>query len=210
MNYFFTKDQSISIGVWIGYVLVLVSCTTPATLPLTELQAYVLDEDHGLTLSKEAGAMNMQVSWRPNDLLVYQEVGSQSNIEIQKESAQKYEDYVYFSLRLSAHGRDALYGVSQNQQQFSENLRMLSFGMADRVRLIAAPDTIPVADYLYDRDFGLSGTSNLLFVFRKDKLRGKKEVVFQSQEFGLNTGLQNFRFQAKDILNTPRLQELTW
>jgi len=191
-------------------VMPFIQCCQPSILTEEELSAYLLDESNGLSQSKQVGNIKMQVTYRPTDLLVMQELDDPKNpVEIENLRS-KYSNYHYFIMSLSAGEKDALYGASVSQAQFSDNLQTLSFRMGQYVQMLAdRSDTIPVADYTYNRNFGMSTSSNLLFVFSREQAEEAKELTFQTKEFGLGTGIQNFRFETNRLSEIPKLKELT-
>jgi hypothetical protein len=56
-----------------------------------------------------------------------------------------------------------------------------------------------------NRTYGLSSTTDLLFVFNKKKAAGTDWVQFNLNEFGLGLGNQRFRFSTMDLEETPQI-----
>jgi hypothetical protein len=75
--------------------------------------------------------------------------------------------------------------------------------MNDFVTLTTAQDTIPVGDFMLNRTYGMSNSTDLLFVFSRDKAKDKDWVQFNLNEFGLGAGNQRFRFRTNDIADAP-------
>lgn len=191
------------------FLVIAVSCNSPAYLSEQELLEYIRDQDNGLVKTKQAPPFNLTVQYRPNDLLVLQELGKDRDVMQIAKARVKYRDYAYFILSMDIEGKNALYGSSADMAMFSENLQNLSFRMADKVSLItSAQDTIEVADYIFDRTYGM-GSTTLMFVFSKDKLKDAEWFTFNLKEFGMGTGDQRFRFKNNALFTTPRLKELT-
>ncbi len=191
-------------------VLVMWGCT-PEILNERDLNAYIQDSSHGLKKKKDVGPIGLSVTYRPTDFLIYQELGKDKDPGKRALLEKKYKNHVYFLLDLQAGDRDILYGASLNQADFSGKLQTLSFNMGAYTQLVtSSQDTIPVADYIYNRNFGVSKSSTLLFVFDKEKIEGSESFAFHLEEFGFNTGLQRFEFTTKDLFTTPKLAELQW
>lgn len=186
-----------------------ISCSSPSTLSEQDLYAYIKDEANGLSKQRTANGVTMQVSYRPDDFMLWQELeGEQDSAQIAK-VFDRYSHYLYFTMRLSAGNKDALYGTSVNQADFNEKLQTLSFRMGQYVSLVTSnKDTIPVADSHYSRLFGMSKSNDILFVFNEEKVADAEWVAFRTQEFGFRTGTQTLRFQVADIEATPLLEEL--
>lgn len=193
---------------WLWSLIIACVACQPDYLDREALNAYLADESNGLSNEMKAGGLHLKVTYRPTDLLVDQDLGHQvTDMQKVHEYRHRYEDYIYFVLNLEANGRDVLYGTSINQQDFGEKLQTLSFRMGEYVELTTAlGDTIPVADYIYHRNFGIEGSSALLFVFHKEKIAGQPWVSFDLKEFGLGIGTRRFRFQTDDLERAPKLK----
>jgi hypothetical protein len=184
---------------------IAVACAKREMQP-EDLRQYTLDPDHGLFQSKKVGDFKLNVLARPTDDLVYQEANT---LNIKKETLdslrEKYNKQYYFILSLSYKGNDPLAVLSGST--FSEALQILSFNMNEYVNLTTQErDTIPVGDFLFNRTFGVSKSSDVLFVFHKSKIQDSKWVDFNLTDFGLGTGNQRFRFKTNDLENTPLIK----
>lgn len=186
----------------VAAMLTLVSCGKQL-LSSEELSAYVSDEEHGYTQKFESGGTVVSVTYRPTDLLVHQETGDEPTSAGRIDSLrQKYGQYYYFVLSLSHNNKEALHQVGQ--EQYSDMVNILSFRMNEFVTMTtAASDTIPVGDFMLNRTFGMSTSTDLLFVFNREKVKGKEWVQFNLNEFGLGVGNQRFRFKTKDLDEAP-------
>jgi hypothetical protein len=171
-----------------------------------ELIAFASNEENGLKKSVDLGKTKVEVMYRPTDLMVQQETGIEAvNTSHLEALRRKYNNYLYFILSLSNNDKEALHQT--NGLQYSELVQTLSFRMNDYVSLTtSAQDTIPVGDFILNRTYGLSSSTDLLFVFNKEKAVGKEWVQFNLNELGLGIGNQRFRFKAKDLQNVPRLK----
>ena len=67
----------------------------------------------------------------------------------------------------------------------------------------AAQDTIPVADFILNRTYGLASSTDLLVVFNNQKAQGKEWGQFNLNEFGVNTGSLRMRFRVTDLEECP-------
>ena len=190
-------------------LLILLGCGTPDYLSEEALQQYVSDESNRLSKSKNVGNLNMQVTLRPSDLLVWQDVGVKEDTSDIKEAFGRYSKYLYLMMQLSVGERDALYALSKNQMEFNDRLQTLSFRMNQFANLTtSANDTLPVADFYYSRMFGLSSSNDVLFVFNVEEVKDIDWVSFNTKEFGFNSGRQSFRFDWGDIQEVPHLLPL--
>lgn len=195
---------------WLPVVLAgLISCSAPDYLSGSELHRYLAEEGNGLSQSVTTGPVTMKVTYRPQDLLVWQEIEGVTDTAQIRSAFDRYQDYLYFLLQLSAGEQDALYGTSRDQADFSEKLQTLSFRMAQHVHLTTSEqDTVPLADAYYSRTFGLSSSSDVLLVFNRKDIDQDEWIAINSNEFGFRTGRRTFRFAMKQLNDAPRLQEL--
>ncbi len=186
-------------------LLFAITACQPELLTKEELSAYVSDEENGLKKSSELGKTRVEVMYRPTDLMVQQETGDgPTDTTTVRTLRKKYEHYYYFILSLSNNNKEALHQTGG--EQYSELVQTLSFRMQDYVSLTtSAQDTIPVGDFILNRTYGLSSSTDLLFVFNKEKAAGKEWVQFNLNELGLGIGNQRFRFKTKDIERIPEI-----
>jgi len=163
-----------------------------------------MDEEHGLSKKVEVNGYDVQVKYRPTDLLVEQEISNEIQDTSKVSSLRsKYNRYYYFILSLSHDKQEAL---DPKSDQFSELVQTLSFRMNNYVNLTtASQDTIPTADFILNRTYGFSESTELLFVFSKEKSKGKDWLQFNLNEFGLGIGNQRFRFKIDDLEHAPKI-----
>lgn len=187
-------------------ILSSLACT-PEYLDKQALNDYLLEESNGLSKEKSQGDLKLKVTYRPTDLLIEQELGKNYEEKEISTLRKKYEPYAYFMVKMESGGQDALYSSSAGQGDFSAKLQTLSFRMGDYVNLTtSAQDTIPVADYAFPRTFGIAKSTNLMFVFNREKMKDQDWVSFNLNEFGLKAGDQRFRFKLSDLNKVPKLK----
>lgn len=187
--------------------LIAIGCSTPEYRNVDELSKYIIDPDNGLIQKSESNGYVFEVVYRPTDLLVNQQETVKSMSAGKLDTLRKkYNNYYYFVLNLSKNKREALQ-PSAGMDQYSNLVQTLSFTMGSFVNLTTSVrDTIPTADFILNRTYGLSNATSLLFVFNKEKAKDKEWVQFNLNEFGLGTGNQRFRFKVKDLENVPSLK----
>jgi hypothetical protein len=188
-------------------LLCLFGCTNSEVQTAEELNRFILDPENNLIQKAEINGYNISVSYRPTDLLVYQETGNEPvDDRVLNDLRKKYSSYYYFILSLSKDNQEAL-TPSDGMAQYSELVQVMSFRMNDYVTMTtSAKDTIPVGDFMLNRTFGIGQSTDILFVFNKEKSIDKDWVQFNLNEFGLGAGNQRFRFKVADLANVPRLK----
>jgi hypothetical protein len=186
-------------------IALLIGCKPNTFSTEKELVAYLQDEENGLKKTNEVGDYKVTVTYRPTDLLVKQEVGDKPTQEAIAKANKKYQNYYYFILSLSKSGKEAL-DQSQGFGQYSEMVQKLSFRVPEFVNMTtSASDTIPVADFILNRTYGLGSSTDILVVFNKEKAKGQTWVQFNLNEFGMNLGNSRIRFKTDDIDGCPKL-----
>lgn len=185
--------------------LMLVLACTPDYVTSGELTAYLLEEDNGVHKSVEINGVKVEVTHRPTDLWVSQELGDTAADPVRvNELRKKYDPYLYFVVSLSSNGREALHAVGR--AQYGDLVQTMSFRMREYVTMTTnEQDTIPVGDFILNRTYGMSNTTDLLFVFSKEKMNGSEWVQFNLNEFGLGVGHQRFRFRTEDLAIVPKI-----
>ena len=157
------------IGFLVGYCALVYSCDSPTQLSEANLIEFV-NESSELTKTISSGDYKIQVSFKPTDLLVAQELRSMTNrktIEI-KEARNKYSGHYYFIVSLSNKGKEVLNASTLGNTAHSELLSTISFKMSEVVSLLTSSgDTVYVADYVHQRTFGTATSTDILFVFDK-------------------------------------------
>jgi hypothetical protein len=189
----------------VSIVSLLVGCADNKVTP-DELKAYIQNERNGLLKKSNLEGTSIAVSYRPTDLWIFQETKSQLlDSASYQQLYTKYAGNHYFILSLSKDNQEALQ-TSYGAERYRDLVQTLSFRMDQFVTLTtSARDTIPVGYFMLDRTYGLSGATNVLFVFDKAKSKGAEWVQFNMNEFGLGTGNQYLRFSTKDIEQAPTI-----
>jgi hypothetical protein len=207
----FLKGARGIVSIILFSVLLTACSSTPEYLSPQELNKFILAEENGLKKVTEINGYRIEVINRPTDLWVHQEVGDEPVAEATlTQLRKKYSTYYYFIVSLSKNNKEALHQLEGGMGQYSELVQTLSFRMADYANLTtSAQDTIPVGDAMLNRTYGLSASTDLLFVFNKTKAEGKDWVQFNLNEFGMGVGNQRFRFKTKDIETVPQIDFVT-
>jgi len=183
------------------FTLVFIACGRKLTYE--EYINYIKDPDNGLIQERVINGIQMKVTYRPPELLVYQELHDRDSISEEdiKETRERYGQQHYFVLSISQGGQEILINAA-NRQRFSLIVNQLTFQMDRNISLITADkDTLQLLDFHYPRMYATTPSSDIMFAFKKNNQK-TKYVELQLDEFGLNTGDTRFRFALKDINKT--------
>ncbi len=184
-------------------LVTLISCR-PQTLTEAELMAFLNDERNGLKKSEEIGGVTATVTYRPTSLLIWQTVGDVTDSVALREAHERYGKYCYFTLSFSMQAREALV---PSHPRYAEMVNILSFRMHDYLRMTtSAKDTVEMADFAFNRTFGMAGSTDLLLVFPREALASRKWVQLNLGEVGFGLGNQSFRFLTDDIVTCPEVE----
>jgi hypothetical protein len=171
------------------------------------LNSYILSSENHLSHVAEVGGFTIRATYRPTDLLVHQETeGEEYDSSRVYSLRKKYENHHYFIVSFSKSSKEALHHREGGKGHYSKLVQTLSFRMPDYVTLTtSAKETIPIGDFTLNRTYGLGESTDVLFVFSRNKTKGKEWVQLNVNEFGLGVGNHRFRFLCKDIDNVPRI-----
>jgi hypothetical protein len=171
------------------------------------LQDYVFDPDNGLSQEANVDQYRVTVTYKPTDLLVSQHIDDENVDAVQIEKLRaRYSRSYYFILSLSRDSREVLQPVDGGSTNFSAMVETLSFRMGEYVALVTSSrDTIPVQDFVLDRTYGMSKSTDLLFVFDKAAAKDSDWIQFNLDEFGLGLGNHRFRFSKEKLDEVPQL-----
>jgi hypothetical protein len=187
-------------------ILGLLSCFSchPGKVSSEELVEYVSDESNGLRRSAIIQGTLIEVTYRPVDLLIAQNIeGETFNRMLIDELQKKYSQNMYFTVSFSRNGADML---QQSGPQYRDILETLSFEMERYTTMTTSSnDTIPIGDYVLNRTYGHSTSTDLLFVFDARKITENNWLQLNLNEFGLGIGNQRFRFDVNDLKETPEI-----
>ncbi|MEM1323737.1 MAG: hypothetical protein AAGG75_25980 [Bacteroidota bacterium] len=199
--------KAISAALALTVFLLFITACSPQLNSTEDLRAYVAEPGNGLSKEKTFGELNVRLSYRPTDLLVGQELGSEAPTAFGIDSLRKqYDDYLYFLLSYSANGKEIESWRVQSQQQFGMRVQALAFGMAEQVKLSSnTRDSIPLVDFIYQRTFGGGSSSDVLFAFDRKAAADADWLSFRLQDIGLGIGTNHFRFETSAIDRIPRV-----
>ncbi|WP_350284670.1 hypothetical protein [uncultured Croceitalea sp.] len=172
-----------------------------------ELWTYIKNPENGYHLEKTMGHIKYALTYRPTDVLVKQSLTDDFDQMAIDSLRQIYGDYLYFNLSMSANDQELLNSKAADRAAFGTMVNQLAFGMDNKVHLITkSRDTIPLADYIYPRMYGMANSTNLLLVYPKDKAALNEDYFhFTIEDLGFATGEVGFKVPTKPIVQEPQL-----
>jgi hypothetical protein len=176
-----------------------------------ELIKYVNNPSNDLFQEQEVKGIKVRISLEPASLLIAQELGVWELKDINGGSISKlenkYDKNYYFVLKFSKEGKEVIRELG-SFDRYSSMLQVFSFQMQQFVNLtMPVTDTVALADYTYEQNYGMADGNSMLLVFAKDKIANNPApwIVINVGECGLGIGNLKFRFRKKDIASIPQL-----
>lgn len=193
--------------VYLLFIAVIISCDTKNFNTEKELLDYINQKRNGYTQNKSVNGYDFKLTYRPTDLLVNQEIGDNITSKKIKTLREKYNKYLYFNLSMGKNNQEILNGLVGNKNEFGVMVNQLAFGMNEKVHLYTqSKDTIELADFIYPRMYGMSKSTNILFVYPRVKDKLNQEVLnFTVEDLGFYTGEIKFKIDTKIINKEPQL-----
>lgn len=186
----------------------LISCSANQFKTEKELLDYLHNEENGYSKSKTINNVHFKLTYKPTDMLVNQEL-DKNNItdSIVNALRAKYNKYLYFNLSMSKNNQEVLSGLAGNRNEFGAMVNQLAFGMNNKVHLYTKEkDTIELADFVYPRMYGMSQSTDILFVYPREIANLKTQVLnFTIEDLGLYTGEVKFKIETENIKKEPQL-----
>lgn len=174
------------------------------------LANYITNPNKGLVQEKVINGTIIRLTYKPSDLMAMQEIKAietTSRAKI-KEIQRSYSQQYYFQLSISLQGQEILHSAA-DREWFSFMVNKLSFGMNEYVSLVNVElDTLKLLTYNYPRMYGMSTSTDMLFVFERNKQEPNDILTFKLEDFGIFTGDVKFKIKVKDINRVPQLRDL--
>lgn len=190
--------------------LLFAACGSKSFKDESELLDYIKDPSNKFFFTKSINEFQYSLLYRPTDLMVNVDLNNNfsKEEEIIDSLRESYHQYIYLSLSMSKGNRELLSSVPKNRNDFNQMSRQLTFDMRDKVHLYTQDkDTIDMIDFTYLKMYGMSQSTDLLFVYPRDKKHMKKGYLnFTIEDLGFYTGEVKFKIPLKEINNEPRLK----
>ena len=195
-------------GISLLIILTIIGCTNKTFITEQELWNYLKNEENGYILHKNINGYDFKLLYKPTDLLVKQELDHDSSKEKINELREKYSQFMYFNLSMSKSNKELLSTAPKSRNEFGAMVNELAFGMGDKVHLYSQQkDTIELLDFIYPRMYGMSQSTDILFVYPRDKKYLKNEYLnFIVEDLGMYTGEVKFKVLTKKINNEPKIK----
>lgn len=190
-------------------LFLFIGCADKTFEDRDSLLEYLKEFDNGYCLRKKVNGFRYDLMYKPTDLLVFQELSSEKNYDLHDvvRLRNKYGKYMYITLSISKNNKELLSSTPKNRKEFTDMVHRLVFKMKKSVHLFNQnKDTLEMLDYVYPRLYGTTRSTEILFVYPKDKKYLNNEFLyFTIEDLGNYTGEIKFEIKTNKILNEPSL-----
>lgn len=193
-----------------NYILILlfiifVSCKKESTSSEKELFEIIKDEDNGFSQSKIINGVTINSVGLQTALILTQEISNDSSNKSfnEKKIREKYKKNIYFILSYSKENKELLSNIRESREKFNSIQNTLTFEMFNKVSLTNQnKDTLRLIDYNFPRTYGMSKSTNLIFVFERNKILEKSDELFLNiKDIGIGIGDISFKYNP-DLIKT--------
>ncbi len=200
------RSRKISAAITVSFILIT-GCINKTFNTEQELWNYIKNEENGYIQHKNINGYDFTLLYKPTDLLVKQELSDLKNAKKISALRKKYNQYMYFNLSMSKNNKELLSMAPHNRNEFGAMVNQLAFGMGNKVHLYTQKkDTLPLLDFVYPRMYGMSQSTDILFVYPRDKKYLKNEYLnFTVEDLGIYIGEVKFKLSVDKIKNEPVL-----
>jgi hypothetical protein len=183
-------------------LLVCIGCGKVATKQ--ELQQYLRADENGLIHRRETAGTLIEIIYKPKDLVIAQEVGSDGKrwSEIERE----LDSLDYFVLKLSRNNQEIENSLAGDPGRFTRAVSYLAGEMSADVSLQIEGEKLDVEDMIYVQTFGSASGSNILFVFKSALEKRDEDFSFVFDDAMFGTGRSQFDFEIEKINDIPKLK----
>lgn len=186
-------------------ILTLFACNEQRVVTEQELKAYVLDPENGLRKQKEKNGVDIEVIYRPTELVLAQQLDGITDQQERRRTFENFDSLSYFVIKLSRKGQEIENAYVSDNDQFVRVINYLSSSIGANIYMVAEKDTIRALDAVYARMFGSASATSVMAVFDKDIRYLNGQLKFYLDDTQLGLGQNVFEFDLNDIKKAPTL-----
>ncbi|MFV8354979.1 hypothetical protein ACNQGB_02190 [Flavobacterium sp. XS1P32] len=178
-------------------LFVLISSCNKSFDTKDKMNTYIQDEENGYTKSKKINGIDVSLTFKPSNLVSWQEFSNYKYSKTKKDSLNKvYSKYLYFVLSLSKNSNEIFSTFPKSREELNAIQNTLTFEMNKKVSLTNSnKDTIPLIDFNSPRTYGMAKSTNVLLIFKKNELiENSDEFYFNMSDIGLGIGDVKFKY----------------
>ncbi|SMC75398.1 hypothetical protein [Pedobacter africanus] len=182
------------------HITVLFQSCSPTIKSKAELQAYLNDQDNGLTETTQKSDVAIKMTWQPWQLIA-NKLGSPKDKT--NTGSSPFAENLYFILSLSKGNKELLRQLPF--ETYSEMVQVLSFRMQNFISAELGKTSIEPVECVFQQTYGMTEANMLLLVFNKKDVGEADNLTISLKEFGLGLGNLEFPFKLKNINQIEKL-----
>jgi len=186
-------------------LLSIFACQEQKIVSEQELKDYILDPEHGLRKQKEKNGIDIEVIYRPTDLIIAQQLGGVTDVKERGSIIRNFDTLSYFVIKLSRKGQEVENAYVSDNEKFVRVTNYLSSSIASNIYIVLEKDTLHALDAVYARMYGAASATSVMAVFNTDVRKKNGTLKFFLDDTELDLGQIEFEFDIKDIKKTPTL-----
>lgn len=168
-----------------------------------ELVQYILNPENGLIKTEQRNGFDIQVLYRPNDLIVEQLAVITTQVEWDSLS-HALAPYRYFIVKISKDNKELETHAAASPELHRKLIEHLNSGIAQDFKAIAGKDTLDVDQVVYTPFFGTANQTSFMLVFKTNESKlSTTNLIYNDSFFGL--GLVDYEFKKSELKRIPRL-----
>jgi len=169
---------------------------------------YVTDRSNGLVIDKEIGDVQYTLFFKPLEYLAIKNMGDQTDKSRVIEEVESLKDLQYYNFKIAIKNfnQEILKYKLGSEQEYTDRVSYLAFGMQQDIRLVEGLDTLPCALFHFERNYGVAPNANFVLAFEKsksEKMIYSRTLMFEDKIFG--TGKVNMTIEKESIAQLPGL-----
>ena len=197
---------------WIAYITIIfisVACSRePGKVETVEQQvAFIQRPEHGLHKKQECEVNTVELSYKPTQQLVMQEMGTTVDPVLCDSLKRNYDKYMYFIMTVTPAAGHKLYEPLESMQQYYDLVQTLAFRMNEYVSAKVGDKRVYSKATYFDQLYGITNSLSCMIVFDRAELQEETSFSISIKEFGLRTGICAFEFSNDDINNCPIIEK---
>ena len=186
-------------------LLSIFACQEQQIVSEQELKDYILDPEHGLRKQKKKNEVDIEVIYRPTDLILAQQLDGITDEKERSSTIKNFDTLSYFVIKLSRKGQEVENTYVSDNDKFVRVTNYLSSAIAGNIRMIIEKDTLSALDAVYTRMYGAASATSVMAVFNTDVRKKNGTLKFFLDDTELGLGQNEFEFDLSDIKKTPTL-----
>ena len=168
---------------------------------------YINNPANGLKKEQVIGDFHISAIYRPNDLMVAQDLmGKNINDSVIEAIKASYKPYIYFLVDLSYKDQEIINLKINSEESYIKAIDNLAFNMKEYCYIISSnEDTVYPTDCIYSRHYGMTGSNTVLLIFENEKIFNTKifELIIEDHEFGFGKAI--FKYRIIDVKKALKL-----